>query len=177
MRGLKQFLGLLTIIFLFEVLHSHQQDHEEFIQLNLTSKMKKLKDVMKIIPKQEIGEIKNLFENLFRFNELGFTLFGDKPLSFCTLTVTDPSVFSRCNNISLYAEIILKCDKIYQKEWMTWQKYSNLFKISNYIFLVDECGILLAKKNELRKVIAENLELFLQILGKDFNCDNFINNI
>lgn len=44
---------------------------------------KELLQHLNIIPHNDLQLIKNLFHHLFYYNEIGFTLFGDKPVSFC----------------------------------------------------------------------------------------------
>jgi hypothetical protein len=41
------------------------------------------KSLIQETPSQDLEEIKILFKVLFKENEFGFTLFGDKPISFC----------------------------------------------------------------------------------------------
>ena len=178
MKDLKILLFLLIItIHKNEALYSNQNNHIDHIQSNSILKKRKIENIITKIPEAEIEKIKNLFENLFNFNELGFTLYGDKPVSFCSLTITQSSVFSRCNNIYWYTEGILKVDKIYKKEWEIWKKYAHLFQIKNYMFLIDDCGVLLVNKKNLKKVVTKNLKLFKKILGKDFTPDGLINDI
>jgi hypothetical protein len=54
-----------------------------FATVDYLERKQKLQQQLNSIPKADIQDIKSLFHHLFYFHEIGFTLFGDKPVSFC----------------------------------------------------------------------------------------------
>ena len=98
--------GNLIFLFIFYVFFGvYASDTSYGTIFDKEKHLEKIRDAIKKIPEPAISEIKNLFENLFRLNELSFTLYGDKPVSFCSLAI-DASTYSTCNNICWYAERI-----------------------------------------------------------------------
>lgn len=144
-----------------------------------------VRTAMAQIPEPDLLDIKNLFEALFKFEELGFALLGDKPISFCFLDVKPTRFLLSDNSTPPYSrgietiwktETILYVTKNYYREWSTWKKYRHLFDIQNYIFL-DSFGVLLINKKRLKTTINENDRKFRQILGSNFDVDLFIEDI
>lgn len=142
------FIFLIISILLNKSLIAYQEKNfYSLISKNeqMLIKEQEIKSIINKIPVLDLKNIKKLFEYLFKFSELSFSLYGDKPVSFCSLIV-QPSTFSKFNHIDGYAERILKGDKIYQEEWNAWNKYKHLFKITNYILISESIGIVLINK-------------------------------
>lgn len=118
------------------------------------------------IPEEEQNELKLLFRTLFADNDLGYTLFGDKPMSFCYLSTCAPG-------ISTHDEIF----KIYQKGRIpllpglaALQKLP--IRNDNYTFIIYEKNgipdlIIIINKKSLHSVFHNNIDVFKKKYGDD----------
>lgn len=146
-------------------------------EINGSQESQKIINKIKLIPPEDLNRIQVLFEHFFKFNEFGFTLFGDKPLSFCNSIYEPIFTSSKEDNLIWYCERILKTNKNYKSEWLTWEKYRHLFPINKFIFTYEDLGVVLVNRDELKKIISDNEAKFFKILGNDFNLNNFIRSI
>jgi hypothetical protein len=155
-----------SFVFIFSI-NVNAQTH------SLNIEKQNIEKIISEIPEVDLSRIKNLFECLFKSNELSFTLYGDKPVSFCNTIIINPNSLL-VNDLSIYLNFTFQGDKIYQNEWLAWQRYRHLFKIKNYTFVEGKLGVFLINKNALRKCVSDNKVIFSKILGKDFDVETLI---
>lgn len=168
---------VMSICFKMDNLNASEVDQFDSNDEEQIANSNQIDLIIRKIPEWDLIKIKSLFENLFKFNELGFTLFGDKPVSFCTLTKVEADNFSSCDDICLYSRRILQPTKNYQEAWSAWQKHKHLFPINNFILLNGDLGVLLINRKEFSKVVSNHLALFEDALQKEFDIDIFLNEL
>lgn len=90
------------------------------------AEVNKVNEVLKKIPLNDRDDLEGLFYQLINNNNFGYTLFGDKPVSFASFF-----------NITPWENFIElgQCDGILWKKWATWEKYRNRFNIQKYLLL------------------------------------------
>ena len=89
----------------------------------------KINEIIQQIQKEDLLKLKNLFEHLFKYEMLGFTLFGDKPITFCHVDFFN-SYFdlpvdlfkTQVDCITSNVYIISTISKNYDIEWELWEK-------------------------------------------------------
>jgi len=132
-----------------------------------------VQEIIAKIPSNERRELERLFYKLIDNDTFGYTLFGDKPVSFGGYFTVTPWE----NYIELG-----QCDGLFWKKWEVWEKYKHLFEIHNFLIL-KEVGssindrIILINKNALIKAIENNLNTFESILGEKINPIQFLSKI
>lgn len=110
------------------------------------------------IPLEDRVKLERFFEYLLHNSIIGYSLYGEKPVSIETFPVL--------SKIPLrYGVRIWAKHPGYSIVWngiKTWQKYSHLFPSRNFVirFITEYSTIVLINKNEALKVIEENLDLF-----------------
>ena len=129
--------------------------------------------LLKNIPLEDQLELKILFcDGIFR-HQLGYTLFGNKPISIMGYFTDIP-----------WGNILWGASKAQLSNcWKAWKKYKHLFPIKNYI-LMDEAQssmgmrtITLINKKSFLKIIQEHLGFFKEKLGKDFTPEKFLDEL
>jgi hypothetical protein len=134
----------------------------------------KIERIIQQIPEDDLNEIKHLFEYLFKYNGLGFTLFMDKPVSFCPI---DSFLFHLSGNLYGCTEKTLLLNKNFHKEWRTWKKHESSFHLKKYVFMLDKLGVVLINKQSLEKCFSDNKKRIIKILGPEFNVNLFLKKI
>ena len=111
-----------------------------------------------MIPKEDRIVLERFFQYLLCENHAAYTLFGQKPIS---VAISGPSLKHPAEHMTT------------EKGWETWVRYRHLYK-SNYFVLKrenfsqdDAIGYSFINKNQVLKIIRENLEDFQEVLGKE----------
>lgn len=142
------------------------------------NELRKLNKTLQEIPKEDLIQIKSLFEHIFKYNELGFTLFGDKPISFCSI---DKGLLSYEQRGGIYfpkyCENIFELHKTYEVNWLVWEKHRSKFDIKNFVFVDNKIGILLINKVNFLKTVRSNLDLVSRILGDNLDAITLLKRI
>jgi len=134
-------------------------------------------DLLSSIPTEDRARLEFLFYRIFNNDHGAYTLFCDKPVS-----LSGHFKISPWENI---IELGLRGsdDEVFGKEWKTWEKYRNLFKIKGYILVKENSkltgitNIIFINKNEFIKYVKNNSSLFERILGHPFNPEEVLKNI
>jgi hypothetical protein len=143
--------------------------HKDDYSKTLRDERHSILNKVSLIPKSDLEMIKDLFNHLFKFNELSFTLYGDKPISFYNPFHYIPFYLSKQSNLFWYVERVLEKEKSYHIEWNVWKKYEKLFPIDNFILIKEDFGVVLVNKRETVKAILNNIDLFFDVLGENFS--------
>ena len=127
---------------------------------------------------EEHSSLKLLFHELFAENELGYTLFGDKPMSFC---FPSTSVISFSTKDSIF--------KIYKRGTLpifnalaAWDTVKKLTNSENYIFITQEKNgfpesIFLINKARFLQVLNENTDVLKKAYGCNATAESFLNDL
>lgn len=126
----------------------------------------------------DVEKIKHLFSCLFRFHELGFTLFGDKPLSFCLPYDASSLKLTPETNLYWHVRNTLAVSEAYSEEWQAWERLRPSLKIDAFSFIRDrELGIVLINRRTCLDVIARHRALFEATLGHSCEASAFVREI
>ena len=153
---MKKTIFLLIVVFLCGC-HSKKDPFLEFKQQIATEDLEVLED---------------FFEYLLRYTPFGFTLLGNKPVSYeCYLTPrTSEELKGQRLRYGLLAE-----------GWEVFQKYSHLFPKEHFLLAKEynhpiSC-ITLANKQEVEKVINKHLNLFREFYGENFSYSQYVDKL
>ncbi len=139
---------------------------------------KELYQAQKILNSLSIEERKQiewLFRNLFVQNELGYTLFGDKPMSICWPNTLSPR-FSNSNcTFKLYVEGTIPLYKALD----VWKKIKQEIQTDNYSLIICEENqypsfTILINKHAFVEQFNRNIDLFRRYYTKDITADAII---
>lgn len=153
----------IIIIFLFCFAFS--------INLDGTTEIAKKNEIYLIIekiPSKDLSSIKNLFEYLFIHNELSYSLFGDKPVSFCNSVLSQPPPkLSRNLKLTTYCALTFTTQHKLLSNWYVWKKYKDSFPIKNFKFFECQSTIFIINKISLHNLFKNELvsNLFSKQLG------------
>jgi hypothetical protein len=127
------------------------------------------------LSQEEVEQLKLLFRNLFVYEELGYTLFGDKPMSFC-FPYTHKPHFTSKYIFKLYREgdvPLAKALAIWKKIGLSRDNYSTVvYENSGY----PNCIILINKQSFLNTV-NKNIDAFKSIYGNAITADAVLERI
>lgn len=127
---------------------------------------------------QEKNDLRLFFQDLFVDNELGYTLFGDKPMSFC-FPVTHAPYFSKKDcRIWIYHEGTLPLFR----GLAVWKKICSKIKKENYLFIICEEKqypnfVILINKKAFAKTFRKNIDLFKKYYGEKVTITELLNNL
>lgn len=121
----KTFISALSIILVLAIF---------LIQTTCNTPIKITQDAieknLQKLSKQEREYLTNLFKYLFFISSFGYTIFGDKPMSFDSIDTTRQS--KSVDGFDYMAlEHILGCYRT-REGWEIWKKYAHLFPLKGY---------------------------------------------
>lgn len=124
------------------------------------------------IPQDDREYVSNFFKYVFFTETFGYTIFGNKPLSFTSIK-TENTFF--LDNNENYMDLIHIFNRHKIKEcWEAWSKYSHLFLMKNFTFLCYTLPthpgfieIAIVNHENFIKTISENIEDFHNVLGNN----------
>jgi hypothetical protein len=120
------------------------------------------------VPSQELLEIKTLFQVLFRDNEFGFSLFGDKPISFCFLPLSSRAAIP-LTQIRRYFE---EPDLPLWRGIEAWNNHSNKLSMKKYRLLFPSThGAVIINLPAFLEIFRKNKRLFRRIYGGNVTTD------
>jgi hypothetical protein len=128
--------------------------------------VEKARQIISNIPEKDREILDGFFRNLFFFYEFGYTLFGDKPVSFETFDLEQeqkPELFQTS-----------------AVGYKTWSRYANLFPSNGYLFLFFEnkiegiCEITLINKAAFLKTVEDHLVKFSEVYGPEINPEKLL---
>lgn len=127
---------------------------------------------------EEQDELKLLFRNLFAENELGYTLFGDKPMSFCFPPTALITISTQENVFKVYA----KGAHPLFNALKAWDKIKELTENENYIFITHEKNgfpesVFLINKSRFCCVVNENIDVFRKVYGSKVTAESFLKDL
>jgi hypothetical protein len=123
--------------------------------------------------------LKNFFKYTFFLSYFGYTIFGDKPVSFETINLNRKLELPETAD---YMDILHIFDKYKLKEcWQAWEKFShnlNLkkFTISSYKSSLDKnyLEFMIINHEAFKKVVKDNIQDFHKVLGSSFTPDQIL---
>jgi hypothetical protein len=136
-------------------------------------------DFISSLDKKEKEYLTNFFKLQFFRSSWGYTIFGEKPMSF---EVIDYNRELECDENFDYmaVEHILAGFKL-KEGWATWKKYANRFHQNNIIIiqypfhLCSNClEVPIINRSSFIKVIDENLDYFQLILGESYSSSQIL---
>jgi hypothetical protein len=119
----------------------------------------KVKKQLASLPEQDREDLRNFFEELVIRYPFGYTIFGEKPISFATYKVSNLH-----KKMSMHTIHLIDGKKL-------WKKYSCLFPSHGFVFkfeysLEDDCHrIYLINRKAVQEIVQQELDLFQQVLG------------
>lgn len=118
------------------------------------------------IPLGERVYLKHFFQQLFRYDDLGFVLFFDKPMCLAGAEKSSNSSYQ---------------ERLFLKGWHVWEKYQDRFPHPNFLFCSDQDAVQLnlfvINKPALAACLQENETIFRSILGTAFSVQNFMHSL
>ncbi len=124
------------------------------------------KQIISNIPEKDREILDEFFRKLFFFYEFGYTLFGDKPVSFETFDLEQeqkPELFQTSST-----------------GYKTWSRYANLFPSQKYLFLFFEdqvegiCEITLINKDGFVKAVEAHIDKFSEVFGPEISPEKLL---
>ncbi len=122
-------------------------------------------------------ELNYFFKFLFQRSEFGYTLFGQKPMSFYSYFIKRPPECLMFANFT---------DPKIEKHYLTYDKYKDKFSFKNYIILDQLCisnkfptsrmvrDVLIINKRAFAAAVDEHLSLFKEKLGQTVCVDSLL---
>jgi hypothetical protein len=124
------------------------------------------------IPDTDRAKIEKLLSFLMWDEGFAYVLFGNKPISICSQDKTVPPYY-----LELYQSPVLELEAL----WNTWEKYSHLFPMNEFIFLTESndkrFNVYLLKKSNVLNVIEKNPAIFQEKTGLCLNSNDMFNHI
>jgi hypothetical protein len=140
-------------------------------------------NIINSIPDKDRKEIKLLFQDLFKLHTFAYSLYGDKPITYCDLSLDDTSPYSLgicsidqyCKDVlEVYSEPI----RLLQARWKIWKKYSWHFPIKKYLFFEKSIGektlIFFINRESFKKVVKQNIQLFKDMIGTNVSAEGLL---
>jgi hypothetical protein len=118
------------------------------------------------LSEKEYQDLKLFFHNLFINNELGYTLFGDKPMSFCFPDAIKPQFSQRDFTYKIY----FNGDVPLFRGFAVWKKISTSINHEKYSFIIYEDSgyptfVILINKECFIDTVNKNIDVFKKIYG------------
>lgn len=127
------------------------------------------------IPKNDLKNIKFLFERLIFEHDFAYTVFGSKPMSLADISLEAP------RDLPFYRKLKTQFFHMRSKRCLnTWYKYKNEFNFKDFILLDKEedlvncLVIVLINKKNLFDVLLKHEMIFKQELGDSFTPNSFL---
>lgn len=146
--------GIFVVVFLFA----------STLQSDISSQSPRLgvAEILEQISESDRNDLDQFFQLLIQQNEMGYTLFGSKPITVYT--------FFKKSYSYPFAEYCL----VFENGWTAWRKNMHLFPTENFVFKTEESGIstkrtnlyLINKKHTL-DMICKHLDSFKENLGPE----------
>ncbi len=124
------------------------------------------REKIQTIPSEDLEVLDDFFRDLLFFHPFGYTLFGDKPISFECYdfeNLKKPDVFAT------------SC-----RGYKTWEKYAHLFPNDHYIFLfyedtIDEIyELTVINKKAFLEIVNKHMEKFAKVFGPEITPENLL---
>ena len=127
---------------------------------------------------EEQSDLKLLFHELFAENELGYTLFGDKPMSFCFPSTSVVSFSTTDRVFKIYKRGTLPIFNALS----AWDTVKQLTNCGNYIFSAQEKNgfpesIFLINKARFLCVLNENIDVLKNAYGCKATAESFLSDL
>ncbi len=127
---------------------------------------------------EEQNGLKLLFHELFAENELGYTLFGNKPMSFCFPSTSVISFSTKDRIFKIYKRGTLPIFNALSA-WDTVKQFTNC---ENYIFITHERNgfpesIFLINKARFLHVLKENTDVLKKTYGCKVTAESFLSDL
>lgn len=170
-------LGLLILLGFSSVV-AMPQEPRKFLGYNHMEEENAILQEFGRLPWEEQNLLKLFFYDLFATNELGYTLFGDKPMSFCFPLSSYVGFSTRDNIFKIYRAGHLP---IYHA-WKVWDKLKKLPKNENFVLIAHEkCGIpatiFFINKSRFVSVFNDNIDLFRGVYGETITAYSFLKDL
>lgn len=140
---------------------------------------KDLSLILKQIPKNELEDIRDLFNNLIYQNHFSYTLFGEKAVSISYCTISKPFEILRKHEMN--NQIL---SNVLGAKWEKWKVIQPKFPIKNYLFLEEAIWsdhylryIILINRKKFINVFNKNSEIFQRELGYKTTAENLLTKI
>ncbi len=124
---------------------------------------------------KEKKDLELFFYDLLANHELGYTLFGDKPMSFCVPNACRPHF----SNSNFTYRIYLDSAKPLFRGLSVWKTLSSKIKKSNYSLIIFEeksypTFVILVNKKAFRNEFNKNIDLFQKYYGPQVTVESIL---
>jgi hypothetical protein len=162
----------ICLIFLFISLATF------FLYKSISQEETHSKCLIKSFSVKDKKDLALFFHDLFAANELGYTLFGDKPMSFCIPNVFIPKFSSKDFIFRFY----LDDARPLFRGLAVWGKINSKIDKQNYSLIICEEKlfpnfVILINKQSFEKEFLRNIDLFEKYYGKNVTVTQILNNI
>lgn len=133
--------------------------------------------VNEALSREEKENLRILFHNLFAESELGYTLFGDKPMSFCFPPISIVRIATKDCFFKIYFSGSIPLNAI-----NALKKIAEIWQNENYILLINErkglpYSIFLINKEKFNCVFNENTDVFINKYGPQITAESFLKDL
>jgi|GEM_PF-1841082 len=127
---------------------------------------------------KERKELTIFFHDLFAQNELGYSLFGDKPMSFCWPNTLSPRFSEKDYTFKVYVEGTVPLFK----PLATWKNITQRLKIKNYLLIIEEQNkfpgfTVLINKKAFEATFNKNQDLFRRAYSEEITAKKIIDRL
>lgn len=127
---------------------------------------------------KDTDELRKLFRFLFAENAFGYTLLGDKPMSFCFLPTGQPHISTRDHIF----KICLRGDRSFVPGVLAWNKLQIGNHFGNYLLVFFKeknlpTFAIIINKRSFYRAVNENIEDFKEIYGLDVTAEKILQRV
>jgi hypothetical protein len=124
---------------------------------------------------EERNALKGFFYELFAANELGYTLFGDKPMSLCFPSTSAVSFSTKDRIFKIYKRGPCPVFSMLP----AWEKVKRLANLGNYIFISHETNgfpesVFLINKHQFFCILNKNIDVLRKTYGYKVTPESFL---
>jgi hypothetical protein len=137
-----------------------------------------------LIPYEDQLEIRQLFREIFKYEEFAYSLYGDKPMSFSDSLLNPCSANQLLQFLSLKdyckdtLENFVEPKNLFNQRWNIWKKYNNQFNLNKYLLIEKKIGnqrrVFFINISAFKKIVNLNIQSFKKIIHPDISAETLL---
>lgn len=142
-------------------------------------------EIINSIPKNDREEIKSLFKDLFKTHTFAYSLYGDKPMTYCDVSLEESHLLKVLEDFPLdqsckeILEVYSEPNRLIKERWKIWKKYSDRFEIKKFLLIEKTIGkkrrIFLINKEAFKKIISQEINIFKKFIDHEISAEKLLN--
>jgi|GEM_PF-6714414 len=127
------------------------------------------------IPQKDIKKIESFFEDLIKWHDFAYPIFGSKPMSLADYNLKVPGQLPFYKKIRSWFRLTKRKDQL-----EAWYKYKNEFELNEFIFLDEEkdlfncLALILINQKNMLQLLKTHEAIFKEELGDSFTPESFL---